>query len=589
LLLKLSNCVAEKHCQHYFISNCNLLDSFAEDDSSIICNNLRNFANESVLLSWFFENYVCECAQVARVHEQVEHHCSIDEVERIVNVIIDWKSNMLPRDLYEEYVDLEMNMLFLNLIYRRDAMTTLMIMKALQNCDHVVRDYSSALMSLRVAFTMEIQSTIADLLEVLWTIFFACNLDSFDGAVSRPESAKQLPIRKAMKLATLSSVRRNALDVLYDEMAKAYLHQSLTCKQDSTYRQETTCLMEVLLAALYYKSGHYRAAIAYCKQVEQLACDHRCLCYIGEEHLCHIDKTVDSLFGLILFYQHVHQKALNPNLQRLQDSKPVLTSILLAQYLYSKCITVADEKRNRVIKYRHVLSCTNQVTLTDVLLFKTIETHLGEFIEITVSAVGTDDTDINILASDNRLLVTSLEQVALEKLITYRQLMVRQVHCQQFPVVNEFELFHMYRRGLFQSCFGICRNHIYAMLNNRPMLSNYRMKTQKLLLLSPIILSLLDGELLSLFGVVQLLHRSWLSLYIKSPLSLRIAILTVLLYLMTQCQKKLRSDSVYDSLALIRYVHDTVFDDESIDSCFDPMILKLIYRSSKMITPPRDT
>ena len=227
------------------------------------------------------------------------------------------------------------------------------------------------------------------------------------------------------------------------------------------------------------------------------------------------------------------------------------------------------------------------MTLTDVLLFKTIETHLGEFTEITVSAVGTDDTDINILSSvDNRLLVTSLEQVALEKLITYRQLMVSQVHCKQFPVVNEFELFYMYRRGLFQSCFGICRNHIYAMLNNRPRLSNIRMKTQKLLLLSPIILSLLDGELLSLFGVVQLLHRSWLSLYIKSPLSLRIAILTVLLYLMTQCQKKLRSDPVCDSLALIRYVHDTVFDDESIDSCFDPMILKLVYRSSKMITPP---
>ena len=230
LLQRLTDCVAEKQCQHYFISNCNLLDSFAEDDSWMIYNNLRNFANESMLLSWFFENYIRECAQVADIPALFEHYCSIDEVQRIVNAIIDWKLNTLPRDLYEEYVDLEINMLLLNLVYRRDAKTTLIIMKALQNCDPVVRDYSSALISLRVAFTMEIQSMTADLLEVLWTIFFACSLESFDSAVSRLESAKQLSIRKAIKLATLSNVRRNALDVLYDEMAKAYLHQSLTCK-----------------------------------------------------------------------------------------------------------------------------------------------------------------------------------------------------------------------------------------------------------------------------------------------------------------------------------------------------------------------
>jgi len=57
LLLKLSDCVAERHCQHYFISSCNLLDYFVEDDSWILCNDLRILADESVLLSWFVKNY----------------------------------------------------------------------------------------------------------------------------------------------------------------------------------------------------------------------------------------------------------------------------------------------------------------------------------------------------------------------------------------------------------------------------------------------------------------------------------------------------------------------------------------------------
>ena len=78
LLLKLSDCVEDKHCQHYFISSCNLLDYFVEDDSWIICNNLRTFADESVLLSWFVKNYVRKCAERGRVPVLYEHCSSVD-------------------------------------------------------------------------------------------------------------------------------------------------------------------------------------------------------------------------------------------------------------------------------------------------------------------------------------------------------------------------------------------------------------------------------------------------------------------------------------------------------------------------------
>jgi len=415
LLLKLSDCVAEKHCQRYFISSCNLLDDLDKDDSWMICNSLRTLADESVLLSWFVENYVRECAQKAHVPVLFEHYCFIDEVEKTTNAIIDWKLSRLSRQMYREYRDLERDILLINLVYRRDAQGTLMMMKELQHCDSRVRDYFVALVSLRVAYTVLIHSLTDDRLEVLWTIFLPFNHATFDAAISRLVSASQNSIQKAIIIVALSNDRHNALDMLHNEMAKAYLHQSLTCEQDSTYLQESCCLIHVLLGALYYKSGQYRATIANCKQVvNQRAYDDCGLCYLEAEQLPHTDTSADYVFGLILFYQYVRETALNPDVQRQQNSKPVVTIELLAQYLYSECLTGTHEKRHRMKKYRHHLSCINAPMLTDVLLFKSVETQLSES-EIPFSADGTNDADDNTSSSvDTSLLVTSLEQVALE-------------------------------------------------------------------------------------------------------------------------------------------------------------------------------
>ena len=131
------------------------------------------------------------------------------------------------------------------------------------------------------------------------------------------------------------------------------------------------------------------------------------LCYVEAEQLPQIDRSADSVFGLIHFYQYVHQTALNPDIQQQIDSKPVVTAALLAQYLYSKCLNCTEEKSLQMIMYRHHLSCPKQPMLTDVLLFKAVETHLREYIEIPVAADGTNDADTNNASSsmDTSLLV----------------------------------------------------------------------------------------------------------------------------------------------------------------------------------------
>jgi len=60
------------------------------------------------------------------------------------------------------------------------------------------------------------------------------------------------------------------------------------------------------------------------------------------------------------------------------------------------------------------------------------------------------------------------------------------------------------------------------------------------------------------------------------------SVLTLSLYLMVQCQKKLREDSLSDSLRVIRYVHDEMYPAANSEYFFDRLILKLTYRSLKL-------
>jgi len=61
-----------------------------------------------------------------------------------------------------------------------------------------------------------------------------------------------------------------------------------------------------------------------------------------------------------------------------------------------------------------------------------------------------------------------------------------------------------------------------------------------------------------------------------------ISLLTLLLYLVFQCQKKLHSDLLYDTLQTIRYVHDDMYPDKDKRFFVDRFILKLAYRSLKL-------
>jgi len=427
-----------------------------------------------------------------------------------------------------------------------------------------------------VAYTLSLHSLTEDILEVLWILLTPCIAAVVsDTNANALDCEKLLSIRKATYLATLSTVRSNALEMLHIEMSKAYLHQTLGC-QNGRQSKSTGYVVHILLATLHYKSNQYWAAIDHCKQVLNQHDSEGCrLCDTAVECLLLRDPGIDSVFGLIQLYQYIKSKMLLKNLEYQPDSKPAITAQLFAHYLHSKCSSAADAKVHQS-QYRYHLTVAIKPLLSDVLLFKAVEMQLGDWIEIPLESSGNNGIGSDSCYMDTNLLVTLVELVSLEKLIKFRETIIREVHSEQFPVVNEFELLHAYRCGLFEECLEMCQNHINILLRAGCL------QNQLFMIGVPVFFSLLDGELLSLFGVIRLLHPIVMLYLLQFPDAQSISLLTLLLYLAFQCQKKLHSGLLHDTLHLIRYVHNEVYPAGDKVYFVDRLILKLTYRSLKL-------
>ena len=583
LLYKLCDWVEAKRCQHYFISNCNLLDYFVEDASMITCNNLRSLAHEPFLLSWFVENYVRKCAQCCpvEVSSLLEDACiwSSDKLERAVDAIVYWKLRTAMQDLCEDFYNSEKAALSFVMVYRSDATRAQTLTRELENFDPRLREYYVAVISLKIAYTLSIHSSLTeDLLEILWTLFDPCRPTAADSDIA--VTGPHVYVRRAVKLATESSVRSNALEMLHNEISKAYL-----CRFSTNGQETIHCFVHILLAALYCKSGHYETAFDHCKQVLDQSDDEQCnLHSIGAEYLLQIDENVDSVIGLLMLYQYIQQGVLNPSIQHgnqqpEQASKPAFTIQLLADYLCTKWSPFSNSKRHKMTEYRQHLCCSEGPLLCDLLLFKESEIELIERTDmptVSLSSKTTGDAKNASKSMDTSLLVIMLELVALEKLINVRQVMVDELHSERFPAVNEFEVLHAYKCGLFEECLEMCRNHVKIFLCAGCTQNQYYF------VVMPEFLSMLDGELVSLFGVIRLLHPVLFLFLLQFIDTESISLLTLFVYLMVQCQKQLRSDLLCDTLQLIRFVHDEVLPADDKQYLLDRLILKLTYRSLKL-------
>ena len=561
LLYKLSAWVEDRHCRHYFIGNCNVLDHFDNDDASVlICDSLRTFAGESFLVDWFVKNYICKCVEMCPADLSVLYKDvrSADQLEFAAQMVVDWK---LGTWFSLECSRAEQKILDVLDKFHMDAKRTSILVDELQSVNLCLRDYCVAVSSLLVACKLSVQPLTEDLLEVLWTLFNPCTSGVRD--TSRSASAGLSSVEKAIKLATLSSVRSNSLEMLHNEMAKAYLKHSVT------FGQETRCAMaHILLAILCYKSDSYETSTRHCKHVlNQIRREPVGFRSIAAASLPHVDENVEAVIGLIILYQHVMTKALNRNVQMLPTSDLAFTVELLARYLLTQC-SAAIGASGRGIEYcRQHLFQSRDLLLGDVLLFRFAESDTG----MLVAAV--ESGDLNTDAGS--FLVTTLELVSLEKLISVRQVTIREMHSPRFPIINEFEALLAFKCGLFEECLEMCRNNVNVLFRSEsPLWHMYEA-------FYPAMISLLDAELGSLFALARFL-------YVKCPKApystldyKMFSLLTLSTHLLAECQKKLHSDSICDTLRFVRSLHDLVFPPDATKRS-DRLVLKLTYRSLKL-------
>jgi len=144
--------------------------------------------------------------------------------------------------------------------------------------------------------------------------------------------------------------------------------------------------------------------------------------------------------------------------------------------------------------------------------------------------------------------------------------------------VNEFEALYAYKCGLFEECIAMCQRGVGMMRDNH--------LQQGFLVAYPEMLSLLDGELVSVFGIIHLLRPgSFFTLtdILKFLRYHEIRMLALLLYLIVQCQKRLLTDSLHDTMKYIIHVHDKVYP-ANYSFNLDRLILRLIYRSTILFT-----
>jgi len=99
LLRTLTVCLTDARCPHYFINNCNLLDSYCCLEE--IASQLMSI-DETWLSSWFVNNYIRKCSElcpdnVSRLFNDVS---TTIKLQKAVSAVVDWRLNTALKEMW---------------------------------------------------------------------------------------------------------------------------------------------------------------------------------------------------------------------------------------------------------------------------------------------------------------------------------------------------------------------------------------------------------------------------------------------------------------------------------------------------------
>ena len=363
------------------------------------------------------------------------------------------------------------------------------------------------------------------------------------------QRSSSLSLSEAVNLMkVVANNSRSTVQLIQIELSKAYLRRALRCKDsdsDSIY-----CLANVYLAVLYYTTGQYQTAIDHCTLVTRSQDHSLCSSHVVQgELLPKIDDDIDVVLGLSVFYQHVRTAALN---QQQTQYVTVFTTELVANYLHITCLSVANCQQ--LSGTTQFLSSTYQVQsyvkhigdvqqyIADVLLWKLVNGNSGQqclrnrkqqFFQHKHPAKCPSELNTS-------QLVELLQQSAVEHLTTFRQLGARDFDSVFTIATTDFEAMYAYKRGDYQRCLQLSTQNVHALMN----------VDSWIVLIFPEFIQLLDDDIVSLTALTLIVNPQSRD----NIDDCSITQLTLSLYLMTQCQLKLRH-SVTSLTKTINNIH----------------------------------
>jgi len=539
LLHVLAVWLTEERCAHYFINNCNL--AVAASHYQMIASRLLPVSKSSIT-SWIVNNYIQKCSQLcphkfSRLYDDVRQPVKLYNA---VSAIADWRLNTTLRDwfdgcYYAQYL-IALHVYKFSLTVRSFDLWFSQLAKISTSLG--LSEYFIAVTFLHIAG--KISTTVTGISEELMDVL-AKAVGEFTGPRRySSQHSSWLSLSKAAKLMKVVACNsRSTLQLIEIELSKAYLYRALRyedCNSNSIY-----CLANVYLAVLHYTTGQYQTAIDHCALVTRSQDHSQCSSHVVQgELLPKIDDDIDVVLGLAVFYQHVRTAALN---QQGTQHVTVFTTELFAHYLYMKCLSVTKfqqlsdtaQSQSSSSQFQghveHILSDIQQRYVADMLLWKLVNHISAEKYLRKQQFHGCDywrncQTELYTPELNVSKLTKLLQQSAVERLTTFRQLEAQDYGSVVSIVTTDFEAMYAYKRGDYQRCLQLSTQNVHTLL--------YAVRMADVLTF-PEFIHLLDDDIVSLIALTLIVNPACR----KDMHKYTISQLTLSLYLMTQCQLKL--------------------------------------------------
>jgi len=557
LLHNLAEWLTAGWCQHYFIDNCNL---GLTDNSFNMTNIIYQLMSidETWLSTWFMDNYIRACLQlndcppnISRLFDDVTTSMKL---QNAISALVAWRRNSSVFDLWAAFVAAEPAIPSLLYAFPLTARSCVCWMTELTKIDSCLSVYFTAVAFLHVASrSLRVSHGFND--ELMDILAAVCG--QFTDTRRHPNKSTSTSVLSVNKAAKLMKVVANkslsTMSLIEIELSKAYLYRALRCKDSDS--DSICCLANVYLAVLYYTTGQYQTATDHCTLVTRSQDHSECSSNVVQgEILPKIDDDVDNMLGLAELYHSVRTAVLKQH--RQPQLLPVFTTELFAYYLHVKYLSVTEcgqfMQTDEFRRYESCISNTQQLFIGDVLLFLSV----SRLLNFQHTPRNTNEY--------SSALSELLQKSAVEHLTTYRQLMARDFGSVATIVTTDFEAMYAYKRGDYQRCLQLSTQNVHELLYARRMPD---------VTVFPEFIQLFDDDIVSLTALMLMVNPECRD--VNSDYTV-ITQLTLLLYLMTQCQLTLHH-SVTSLAQTLDYIEVTQRRHPA-DCTLDQLTLKLIER-----------